>query len=471
MGKHTNSAFLEGVGRMFDRAALALGLDEGLAEQIKRCSATYQVQFPVRLRGKYEIFTGWMAIHSEHRLPVKGGIRYSPLANQQEVEALASLMTIKNAIVDVPYGGSKGALRIDPHAWEVDELEKITRYFTRELARKGFISPSLNVPAPDMGTGAREMAWIANEYRHLRPEELNAIACVTGKPPGHGGIHGREEATGRGIQFALREFFRDAESVAKSGLQGGLDGKRIVVQGLGNVGYHCAKFLSEEDGVRVVGIAERDGGIVDENGLDVEAVAAYIREHRGVGGFPGVQFQADGAPLLEMDCDILIPAALEGQINDENAPRIRARIVAEAANGPVTFEADEILRVRGKTILPDVFLNAGGVTVSYFEWIKNIQHIRFGRMTQRDDEARGRAVVEMVEAMVGKPVPASMAEAVSSGADELELVRAGLDDTMRNAWGGIRATFYGNERIQDYRTAAFALALGKIASDYDHMGI
>jgi glutamate dehydrogenase (NAD(P)+) len=464
-------SFLEGVNLMFDRAAETLSLPPGLPEQIKLANAVYQVRFPIKFRNEYKVFTGWRAVHSEHRYPAKGGIRYAPFVDQDEVEALATLMTYKCAIVNVPFGGSKGALCINPREYDEGMLERITRRFARALIARGFISPSLNVPAPDMGTGPREMAWIADTYREHCPNDINALACVTGKPTSQGGVSGRVEATGRGVQYALREFFRHHFDVQEAGLDGGLEGKRIVVQGLGNVGYHAAKFLSEEDGARIVGIIEKDGAILSEQGLPVESVAEYRRETGGVKGFPGAKYVEDGRKVLEADCDILMPAAMEGEIHQGNASKIKASLIAEAANGPVTYAADEILRKRGKVMIPDVYLNAGGVVVSYFEWIKNISHIRLGRLARRFDETRGQHTIHALEQMVGQPVPAALQDKLTRGADELDLVRSGLDDTMRLAYQEIRETMVSRDNIPDRRTASFAIAIEKVAKTHLEMGV
>ncbi|MBX9583146.1 MAG: Glu/Leu/Phe/Val dehydrogenase [Gemmataceae bacterium] len=463
------SSFLGSVNRMFDRAAAAVGLDPGLAAVMKHCRAVYQVRFPVRIRSQYQVFVGWRAVHSEHRLPTKGGIRYAPVVDQDEVEALAALMSYKCAVVDVPFGGSKGGLCLDPAQYTADELEAITRAFTRELARRQFVSPSINVPAPDVGTGPREMAWMADEYRRLYPDDINALACVTGKPATQSGIRGRVEATGRGVQYGLREFFRHPEDAARAGLGGTLAGKRVVVQGLGNVGYHAANFLSEEDGAKVIGVIERDGAVFDPAGLDVEALAEHRRATGGLRGFP-VRFDPDGAAALEVECDILIPAALENQITAANAGRIRAKLIAEAANGPVTFEADEVLRSRGVVVIPDFYLNAGGVTVSYFEWIKNLSHIRFGRMDRRIHELRADRTVAAIEAAVGRPLPPELTAGLRAGADELDVIRSGLDDTMRRAYQEVRDEWHGG-RSGDLRTAAYAVAIRKISRSYQEMGV
>ena len=464
-------SFRQSVDHMVDHAIQIMDLDPGVARAMKSCASILQVNFPVEIRGEIQVFSGWRATHSMHRLPSKGGIRYSLNVDQPEVEALAALMTYKCAIVDVPFGGSKGGLHIDPNQYTRNEMEKITRRFARELAKKGFLSPSTNVPAPDMGTGQREMAWIADTYKHLHPEDINHIACVTGKPVEHGGIRGRTEATGRGVQYALREFFRHKEEVNEAGLKGNLGGKKIIIQGLGNVGYHAAKFLSEEDGAKIIAIIEWDGAIINEEGIHVEEAYLHKCDHGGVKGFAGGDYQKDGNKVLEMACDILIPAAMEAVIHEGNAKSIKAKMVAEAANGPVTFEADQILNKRGVTILPDAYLNAGGVIVSYFEWIRNLTHIRFGRLERRFDEARGQHIVSALEEMNGNKVPDWVKKELVRGADEFDLVRSGLDDSMRLAMQEIIATKIRHPGIDDYRTAAYVIALGKLSRSYVDVGV
>ena len=462
-------SFRENVDKMFDRAAATLDLPVGLAEQIRTCNAVYQVKFGVKIQGEYKIFSGWRAVHSEHRLPVKGGIRYADFANQEEVEALAALMSYKCAIVDVPYGGSKGALCLKPSDYTEEELEHITRRFTQELAKRSLISPGLNVPAPDMGTGGREMAWMADEYRQINPSDINGFGCVTGKPVEMGGIHGRTEATGRGVQYGLQEFFRHVDDVKRANMEGGLEGKTMIVQGLGNVGFHAAKFLTEEDGVKVTAIIERDGAIINDDGLDIEAVHHHRLENGGVKGFPGSEHVEDGHSILEKECDILLPAALESQITRENADRIKTNLIAEAANGPVTYGADKILREKGVVIIPDAYLNAGGVTVSYFEWIKNLSHIRFGRMERRYEEAQSRGLVSAIEEATGKTLNDITKDKLIAGPDEIDLVRSGLDDTMRGAYNRIRDIYLERDKVVDLRTAAFVLAIEHIADCYQSM--
>ncbi|UWQ19614.1 Glu/Leu/Phe/Val dehydrogenase [Jannaschia sp. M317] len=461
---------------MYDKAVGLMDLSPGLIEKIRVCNATYTVRFGVRLRGEIHTFTGYRSVHSEHMEPVKGGIRFAMAVDQDEVEALASLMTYKCALVETPFGGSKGGLCVDPRQWEPHEMEQITRRFAYELIKRDLINPAQNVPAPDMGTGEREMAWIADQYKRMKTTDINGNACVTGKPANAGGIAGRVEATGRGVQYALREFFRHPEDKAAAGLDGTLDGKRVIVQGLGNVGFHAASFLEREDGCKVTGIIERDGGIYNPDGLEVDMVHLHIREHGGVKGFPGATFDADGSKLLEAECDILIPAALEGVIHPGNADRVKAPLIIEAANGPITSDANDMLQKRGVIIIPDLYANAGGVTVSYFEWVKNLSHIRFGRMQRRAEESRHQVLVDELERLSkNKEVPWTLSDDFKRnylrGAGELELVRSGLDDTMRAAYGAMREVWHHREEVPDLRTAGFIVAISRIAASYQAKGL
>ncbi len=468
---HESMTFREGVDLMVDRAALAMRLSPDALKVVKACNAVLQLKFPVKLKHRTEVISGWWAIHSAHRLPAKGGLRYSMIVSQDEVEALAALMTYKCAIADVPFGGAKGGLMINPDHYDENELHEITRRFAIELARKDFIHPATNVPAPDMGTSAREMMWIAETYKTLFPEELNHEACVTGKPLNHGGIPGRVEATGKGLQFALEEFFRHPELVTQAGLADGLSSQRVVVQGLGNVGYHAAKSLAEECGVKIIAIIERDGVITNESGLNVHDVRQHLVETGGLKHFPDGNYSPNGAAALEMACDILIPAALESQIHAGNAMQIQAKMLIEGANGPVTYEADEILRRRGITVLPDVYANVGGVTVSYFEWTRNISHMRFGRLQRQYDEMRGDYLITAMNKLTGNKVDEQISKKIVKGASELDLVRSGLDDTMRMAFQDIREIMKQYPDIKDYRTASYVLALGKVVQNYEDIGL
>jgi glutamate dehydrogenase (NAD(P)+) len=412
----------------------------------------------------------WRAEHSQHRSPTKGGIRYSMAVNEDEVVALASLMTYKCAMVDVPFGGAKGGIRIARHEYSEQELERITRRYAFELVRKNFLGPGVDVPAPDYGTGSREMAWIADTYMQLNQGDLNGIACVTGKPVSQGGIHGRTEATGRGVFFGIREACAIAEDMKAIGLSTGLAGKRVVVQGLGNVGYHAAKYL-QEGGAILVGLAEYEGAIHDAGGLDLEKVVAHRAETGSILGFPGATDVPESAKALELECDVLVPAALERQLTAENAGRVAAKIVAEAANGPTTAEADEILRKRGIMVVPDMYLNAGGVTVSYFEWIKNISHIRFGRMQRRFDAGSHARLLHAMEELTGKEFGDDEVGRLARGASELDLVDSGLEETMVVSYREVRETWRRRDGDVDLRTAAMMVAIDKIAAAYEELGI
>ena len=476
MNPANEPSFRDSVDLMFNRAVALMDLPPGLEEKIRVCNATYTVRFGVRLRGRMHTFTGYRSVHSEHMEPVKGGIRYSMAVNQNEVEALAALMTYKCALVEAPFGGSKGGLCIDPREYDEHELELITRRFAYELIKRDMINPAQNVPAPDMGTGEREMAWIADQYKRMNTTDINGVACVTGKPINAGGIQGRTEATGRGVQYALQAFFRDPEGLKKAGLSGKLEGKRVIIQGLGNVGYHAAKFLSEEDGAKITAIIERDGALHSEDGLNVEAVHKWIEKHGSIKGYADAKFEEDGAKFLEAECDILIPAALEGVINLSNAERIQAPLIIEAANGPVTAGADEVLRKKGTVIVPDMYANAGGVTVSYFEWVKNLSHIRFGRMQRRAEESRHQLVVDELERLsadkqLGWTLSPNFKEKYLRGAGELELVRSGLDDTMRTAYEAMANVWHGRDDVDDLRTAAYLVSIEKVAASYHAKGL
>ncbi len=476
MASAKEPSFRDSVDLMFSRAVALMDLPPGLEEKIRVCNATYTVRFGVRLRGQIHTFTGYRSVHSEHMEPVKGGIRYAMGVNQDEVEALAALMTYKCALVDAPFGGSKGGLRIDPREWDENELERITRRFAYELIKRDLIHPSQNVPAPDMGTGEREMAWIADQYKRMNTTDINSRACVTGKPVNAGGIQGRTEATGRGVQYALREFFRHPEDIKLAKLSGTLDGKKVIVQGLGNVGYHATKFLSEEDGCLITAIVEHDGALIDEKGLDIEAVRTWITNNGGVTGYPNAQHVKNGASVLEHACDILIPAAMEGVIHMGNAANIQAPLIVEAANGPVTAGANDILLEKGSVIIPDMFANAGGVTVSYFEWVKNLSHIRFGRMGRRQEEARHQLLVDELDQLsadkkLGWTLTPGFKQQYLRGAGELELVRSGLDDTMRAAYQEMRETWHGREDVTDLRTATYLVSIDKVASSYRALGL
>ena len=476
MKNNTEPTFRQSVDTMYNRASRLLDLVPGLEEKIRVCNATYTVRFGVRLKGKIQTFTGYRSVHSEHIEPVKGGIRFAKSVNQDEVEALAALMTYKCALVEIPFGGSKGGLCIDPREYKDEELEIITRRFAYELAKRDLIHPSQNVPAPDMGTGEREMAWIADQYSRMNTTEINSRACVTGKPLNGGGISGRVEATGRGIQYALREFFNHRDDMKKAKLKGTLAGKKIIVQGLGNVGYHAALFLSTEDDALITSIIEKDGMLVNAKGLNVQKVYEHLTEHGNLIDCNEGKFIQESENGLEQDCDIIIPAAIEGVINLNNAENIKASLVIEAANGPITAPADEILNKRGVVIIPDMYANAGGVTVSYFEWVKNLSHIRFGRMRRRQEETRNSLLVKELNRILKASglktrLSNEFIKKYSEGAGEIELVRSGLDDTMVNAYQAMSEVWNSRDDVDSLRLAAYLLSIERIASTYHAKGL
>ena len=468
--------FLESIELNFKQAVKFLNteksegaLTDDLAEQIMQANSTYIVRFGVRLRNKVFTFLGYRSVHSDHFEPVKGGIRYDLGVNQEEVEALAALMTYKCSLVEVPFGGSKGGLIINPKDWSAEELEKITRRFTQELAKRDLIHPSQNVPAPDVGTGEREMAWMADEYRRLNPTDLNAWACVTGKPVSKGGITGRTEATGRGVKYALNAFFDRKIDLEKTGLTPGLRGKRVIIQGLGNVGYHAALFLSQEDGAKITHVLERGGVIINEQGIDIPRLRDHILHSGSIEDFPG--YSDKGSELLEADADILIPAAMELVITEENAPRIKAPVIIEAANGPISSDADKILNANNKVIIPDLYANAGGVTVSYFEWIKNLSRIRFGRLQRRAQENQLSSLISGIESITREKFSDEFKKEIVKGDSELDLVRSGLEDTMRTTYDVISDLWNSDTNIPDLRTAAMMVSIRRIASTYSSLGI
>lgn len=474
----TDISFYQSVERYFDHAAQIVQeknqttLSPGLLQQIKVCNSVYKMHFPVKIDGQVQVIEAYRVQHSHHKTPCKGGIRYSEAVDQDEVMALAALMTYKCAIMDVPFGGAKGGIKISPRKFTPESLERITRRYATELIKKNFIGPAIDVPAPDYGTGAREMAWILDTYVTFNPDNIDAYGCVTGKPVTQGGVRGRTEATGLGVYYGTREFCSDEKDMAAIGLSRGIEGKTVVVQGLGNVGYHSAKYF-QQAGARLIALAEYEGAIYDpsEKGFDVDDVIRHRKETGSILNYPGAKNIEKSADALELPCDILIPAALERVIHSGNAERIQAKIIAEAANGPITPEGDEILLKKGIVIIPDVYLNAGGVTVSYFEWIKNLSHIRFGRMDKRYHEYSNRNLVNVVESLTGKALSTGEVTQLVRGAEESDIVYSGLEESMIGAFAGIREAWKRYDSCHDLRTAAFVVAIEKVANAYLELGI
>ena len=465
-------SFFDQVNKNFDRAAEMTDHPPGLLEQIKSVNSVIHFTFPlIRDDSSLKVIHAWRAEHSQHKLPTKGGIRYAANVNEDEVMALSALMTYKCAIVNVPFGGAKGGVKISAHEYSVGELERITRRYTYELNKKNFIGPGLDVPAPDFATSGREMAWIADTYMTLNPQEIDGLGCVTAKPVGQGGIRGRTEATGRGVYFGLREASIIGEDMRAIGLTPGLEGKRVVVQGLGNVGYHAAKFMQEDGGAVIVGVVEYEGSISKPSGIDVESLMAHRKETGSILGFPGAEDLPTRDEGLEIDCDILIPAALENAITMDNAPRIKAKIIAEAANGPISSDASRSLFERGTLIIPDAFINAGGVTVSYFEWLKNLQHVRFGRMEKRFVESSSRQLLTAIENSTDRIFSDREIAEIAKGPDEIDLVNSGLEETMTEAYHEVRNLKMSKGEDVDLRTASMIAAIDKVAVSYRELGV
>ena len=471
MSENKEYSFFQSVERSFDKASKFTSWEQGILEQIKACNSIYSMRFPVKMDdGHIEVIEAYRVQHSQHKSPCKGGIRFSMAVNQDEVMALAALMTYKCAIVNVPFGGAKGGIKISPRSLSTYELEKITRRYTSELVKKNFIGPGIDVPAPDYGTGEREMAWIVDTYQSLKPGEIDAAGCVTGKPISLGGVRGRKEATGLGVFFGVREVCMMEDIMKKQGLTVGIENKKVVVQGLGNVGYHSAKFF-RENGAIVVSIAEFEGAIFNEAGLNEEEVFQHRKKTGSILNFPGATNLKNSGDALELACDILIPAALENVIDKNNAARIKAKIIGEAANGPLTPEADDILAAKGVLVIPDMYLNAGGVTVSYFEWLKNLSHVRYGRLEKRFTENANINILNQIEELTGKKVTESEKEIIAHGPDEIDLVHSGLEETMINATREIMDIWKANPAIPDMRTAAYVCAINKVGTSYAELGI
>ncbi|MBL0308091.1 MAG: Glu/Leu/Phe/Val dehydrogenase [Chitinophagaceae bacterium] len=466
-----NYSFFGAIEKSFDKAAKFTKWDTGILDQIRQCNAVFQMRFPLkRDDGTIEVIEAYRVQHSHHKTPCKGGIRFAAEVNQDEVMALAALMTYKCAIVNVPFGGGKGGIKINPKKYSTFELEKITRRYTSELIKKKFIGPGTDVPAPDYGTGEREMSWILDTYTAMHPGEIDAAGCVTGKPITQGGVRGRREATGLGVFFGVREVCNMPDIMGKLGLSVGVEGKNVVVQGLGNVGYHSAKFF-QDAGAKIIALAEYEGAIWNKDGLDVDAVFNHRKTTGSILNFPGATNFKKSSEALEMECDILIPAALENVIDGDNAPRIKAKLIGEAANGPLTPEADEIFSAKGIVVIPDMYLNAGGVTVSYFEWLKNLSHVRYGRLEKRFTENMNSHILGQIEELSGKKVKENAREMIMHGPDEVDLVYSGLEETMINATHEIMNLWKDNPDIPDMRTAAYVVAINKVATSYAELGI
>lgn len=463
-------SFLQSVVNYYNRAAAKTNHSKGLLDVIRGTNSVYKMKFPIKMNNDYKVIEAYRVQHSHHKLPTKGGIRFSEHVNQEEVMALAALMTYKCAIVNVPFGGAKGGIKIDPKKLNEDQKERITRRYTVELIKKNFIGPATDVPAPDMGTGEQEMAWIMDTYQTLRADDMDSYGCVTGKPISQGGIRGRTEATGLGVFYGIREALRQKEDMKKIGLKTGVEGQKIIIQGLGNVGYYAALFF-EEAGAKIIGIGEYNSAIINPKGLNIKALKEYFTKNKTLNGFPGSKSLKEPKDILIQECDILIPAAMEGQINMTNAGKIKTKMIGEAANGPITSDAEAVLLKKGIYIIPDIYLNAGGVTVSYFEWLKNLSRVRFGKIFKRYDEMSYVNLVTSMEKLTHKKLSEAEKLLVTRGAEEIDLVKSGLEEVMILAYHQINDIYKKDKNVTDLRTAAYKCAIDKVAESYQYLGI
>jgi glutamate dehydrogenase (NAD(P)+) len=407
-GSDGHSKFWQNAHHYFDRVYQTMNLDPVWRSVLSSPKRVLTVSCPVRMDdGNIQVFTGYRAQHNNARGPFKGGIRYDSAVNMDEVMALAMLQTWKNAVVDLPYGGAKGGVVCNPRKLSIGEKERLTRRFTSEIMP--VIGPQHDIPAPDAGTDAQVMSWVLDTYSMM--VGYQALGVVTGKPVALGGSVGREEATGRGLMNILRKFLATQNKT--------LTDTRIAVQGFGNVGFNAARLLAER-GATIVGISDRTGGYYDESGIDIEAAGVHYRERGELTDFTGGDAMSN-EELLTCECDVLVPAAMESTIDANIAPHVKARIVCEGANGPTTPEADEILRDNGITVLPDILANAGGVTVSYFEWVQGLDNFFW----------------------------------------DLKRVQDELQRVMEKAFDEVNAK--ADSADCDYRTAAYTIAISRVA--------
>ncbi|XP_034488094.1 glutamate dehydrogenase, mitochondrial-like [Drosophila innubila] len=437
-----------------------------------------EVSFPViKNDGTYEIITGYRAHHVRNRLPLKGGIRYAMDVDESEVKALASIMTFKCACVNLPYGGSKGGVRIDPSKYTAKELQTITRRYTMELLKRNMIGPAIDVPAPDVNTGPREMSWIVDQYtKTFGYKDINAAAIVTGKPVHVGGINGRNSATGRGVWKAGDMFLQDKEWMEMLDWKTGWTDKKVIVQGFGNVGSFAAKFVHEA-GAKVIGVQEAGFALTNDKGIDINDLIKFKEEKKTIKGYSKAKEVKEN--ILTAQCDILIPCATQKVINNENAKDIKAKLILEGANGPTTPAGEKILLDKGVLIVPDMYCNAGGVTVSYFEFLKNINHVSYGKMNSKTSAQLIMEILNSINESLNSsdegefpPIVANKRlQMIQDCTKEADIVDAALQTVMEAAAAGIKMTAHHFELCNDLRTAAYIWSIFKIFRALESSGI
>merc|ERR1712159_291536 len=437
----------------------------GLVRMIKPTNTAIHFTLPIKRDcGKIQLIDAFRVQHSHHRTPCKGGVRFAPDILMTDIKALALLMTFKCAVADVPFGGSKGGVAINKDEYSVNEIEQISRRYAIELAKKDFFGPDVDVLASDIGTGEEEMGWMAHAYSQTFGHgSLHAAACVTGKPITQGGVHGRTSSSGRGLYHGVDYFIRNERYMKLIGMEPGLKGKTFIIQGFGKVGLHTCRYL-QRNGARCIGVIEIDGNIVNLDGIDAKELEDYKLENDTIVGFPGAT--ATKEDLMCAPCDILVPAAVERQITKKNAHLVQAKIIVEGANGPTTPAADEVLRQRKRLVIPDIYINAGGVIVSYFEWLKDINRVSYGRLTWKYEEEANYHLLDSVQKSLEKHFNESISIIPSidflnriQGVSEKDIVNSGLAYTMEQSGEQIMETAKNYQLGLDIRTAAYIVAL------------
>lgn len=463
--QNNEPSFLAMVGTFFNKAIQHTNIPPDRAELLCTPNAVLKLNLPlVRDNGSIEMIPAYRVHHKHHKLPLKGGTRLNEHVNLDEVEALATLMSLKLATVEVPYGGAKGGLRINPRNYSKGEIERLLRRYTLELSRYNFIGPGKDVLGPDVGTSEWHMDIIKDTYQSLFGfQDINPAAVVTGKSLVNGGLRGRSESTGLGVFYCVRDVLVEpqyADLRAKHGIIEGIRGKRVAVQGFGAVGYWASRFLVEAGAV-IVGVQEFDGCVVNPQGIDIEAFKKHLTEKKTTQGYPD---RVDRNTVFDLEVDVLIPAALEKAINASNAATIRAKLIGEGGNGSTTVEADEILQANNVLIIPDILCNAGGVTCSYLEWLKNLEHKQPGRLTSKWEEMSNKMILEAIEGEFRKKnidvELTKLGKIIFRGGSDLDLVYTGLENILSKALS--KTVEKAQEKGLSLRMAAYVNAIERI---------